>query len=93
MAGRAVIGVRFPKGPTHRKRINAVRRARKSIDLSENEKVRERSGGRCERCGRRAVHVHHLMSGIGVRGRGASALAENKLHLCVECHQRAHGIK
>lgn len=42
------------------------------------------------RCPRRAVHVHHLMGGIGVRGRGASAKASNKLHLCETCHREIH---
>lgn len=100
-------GLAFPKGPTQRKRIHAVRRKRKSVDLSENDKVRERSEGRCElieshpnpwsvrsftlkRCTRRAAHVHHLLGGIGVRGRGKSALAENKLHLCGQCHVDVH---
>ena len=43
-----------------------------------------------KRCNRRAVHVHHLLAGIGVRGRGASAKAENKLHLCQHCHADMH---
>lgn len=41
-------------------------------------------------CQHRAVHVHHCLSGIGVRGRGASANAENKLHVCAECHRDIH---
>jgi hypothetical protein len=43
-----------------------------------------------KRCPKRALHVHHLLGGIGVRGRGKSALAENKLHLCVDCHSDIH---
>lgn len=42
------------------------------------------------RCIRRAVHVHHRLSGIGTRARGASALAENKLHVCEKCHSEIH---
>ena len=42
------------------------------------------------RCIRRAVHVHHKLSGRGVRGIGASALAENKLHVCPQCHDDIH---
>ncbi len=42
------------------------------------------------RCKRRAVHVHHRLGGIGVRGRGESAKAENKLHLCDKCHSDIH---
>jgi hypothetical protein len=43
-----------------------------------------------KRCPKRALHVHHLLGGIGVRGRGKSALAENKLHLCIDCHSDIH---
>ena len=70
-------------------------------DRKESAKVKKRSGGRCEavvddrtpfgRCGRRAVHVHHLLSGIGVRARGRSRLAEHKLHVCDRCHADIHG--
>lgn len=77
---------------------------RKRIDRAENDRVKARSGGRCEvyeavraglsygrhRCERRAVHVHHRLGGIGVRGHGQSALAQNKLHVCVRCHQDIH---
>lgn len=42
------------------------------------------------RCKRRGLHVHHKLSGIGVRGRGASALAANKLHVCQDCHSDIH---
>lgn len=93
----------FGKGEPHRKRINAVRSKRKSIDKAESDKVEARSEGRCEivaprmtshgafaRCVRPATQVHHKMSGIGVRGRGASALAENKLHVCAQCHADIH---
>ena len=73
-------------------------RRRQSIDERENEKVKARSKGQCEivfadkqRCRRRALHVHHLLSGIGVRGRGPSALAENKLHVCETDHRHIHG--
>ena len=82
------------------------RKARVSKDEQESATVRERSKGQCEvwvsrpgrsfagafvsRCLRRAVHVHHLMGGNGVRGRGKSALAKNKLHLCAKCHADIH---
>lgn len=81
---------------------------RESLDKAENQKVKARSGGRCEvqercsvvglvlhvasqaRCPRRAIHIHHKLGGHGVRGRGASALAENKLHACAQCHSDIH---
>ena len=42
------------------------------------------------RCERRAIHFHHRLSGIGVRGRGKSALAQWKYHLCQKCHSDIH---
>ncbi len=71
----------------------------KAKDDAESRKVRKRSGGRCEaeewvferqcrsRCWRRACQVHHMKDGIGVRGRGDSALAQFKQHLCTDCHE------
>lgn len=44
-----------------------------------------------ERCRRRAVHVHHLISGIGRRNVGASIQAACKLHVCEICHGDIHG--
>lgn len=73
-----------------------------AIDRAESCKVKKRSGGRCEvrcvlgsgafyhvgaRCTRRATEVHHHIGGWKLRGRGASALAENKTHCCSKCHK------
>ena len=78
------------------------RRKLKAFDESESRKVRIRSTGRCEavvigegRCPRHACHVHHMMGGNGVRGRGESAKMERKQHLCGGCHQDigAHILK
>lgn len=77
------------------------RSARESRDERESAKVRVRSGGQCEvvmssgklagpRCPRRALHVHHILGGIGVRGRGLSALASHKMHTCTRCHDEIH---
>ena len=80
------------------------RKARAAIDKSESAKVKSRSGGRCEvrelvrvglstgifRCDRKALHVHHRLGGIGVRGRGKSALSEWKLAVCRICHSEIH---
>jgi hypothetical protein len=83
-----------------------VRKKRESLDDKESDKVKVRSKGQCEvvelhpeskyramavRCKRRAVHVHHMLSGNGVRARGKSALAEHKQHLCDQCHSDIHG--
>lgn len=94
------MGLAFPK-PRPQKLQKADRTAQRvSRDEAESKKVRVRSGGRCEmwvkslrelaRCKRRAVHVHHLLGGIGVRGRGDSAEASRKLHLCNSCHSDLH---
>lgn len=87
--------VRFPKKG---KRIRTKREADLAVDKAENAKVPERSGGKCEvvvvdyfdrvssECWRAATQIHHMISGRGKRGRGLSALAEHKQHLCEECH-------
>lgn len=69
---------------------------RDNADKTGSNECRKRSGGRCEmndgwgRCRRRGIEVHHLLGGIGVRGRGASAKAENKIYLCRQCHSDVH---
>lgn len=93
-------GLAFPK-PRPAKLARAERRKQQmATDDAQNRVVRQRSGGRCEvieevmgglqRCDHVAIHVHHLLSGIGVRGRGRSAMAENKLHCCLRCHDAIH---
>ena len=86
----------FPKPRPAALERDDRRKARAVRDEAENKKVRARSAGRCEmndgwgRCRRRAIHVHHKLGGFGVRGRGASALASNKLNLCPACHSDIH---
>lgn len=88
--------LRYPK-PRPAALVRADRRkALAARDAAESAKVKQRSGGRCEcvidgaRCSRAAVHVHHLIGGIGVRGRGRSALAAEKVHACASCHSAIH---
>ena len=70
---------------------------REARDKAESRKVKARSRGRCEvtvggiRCDRRASEVHHHIGGWKRRGRGASALAENKTHACGEHHRQITG--
>lgn len=72
-------------------------KASAALDRKESLKVQARSGGRCEvyvearwgdvwRCDRRAIEVHHMISGRGKRNVGISVLAEHKLNVCQECH-------
>lgn len=95
-------GLAFPKGRPSKLEKADRKSARVSIDEQESRKVRKRSTGRCEvvvqvnrkvawRCKRRAVHVHHMLGGIGVRGRGESAKAIRKQHTCQECHSDITG--
>lgn len=71
------------------------------LDVTESQRVRARANGRCEmrerlrdgtilRCVRKSYHLDHLLGGTGRRGRGASALALHKLHLCAKCHAERH---
>ena len=87
----------FPKGQTAKQDRKKKKRLREKLDLAGSDAVKARSLGQCERilvdgrrCPRRAVHVHHKLQGHGRRGRGVSALAEHKIHLCLICHWREH---
>lgn len=80
--------------------VEDAKKTRVSIDERESLKVKKRSGGQCEivehgksRCQKRAVHVHHMMGGIGVRGRGESAKAARKQHACSDHHDLITGKK
>lgn len=85
------------------KQIAKAKRTAKRVtrDEQESAKVRVRSKGQCEvhvagaRCPRRAFQVHHHLGGIGVRGRGDSALAKHKSHVCNQCHDdiNAHTLQ
>ena len=90
--------------PGTAQREKRQRRARLTAqDRAENAKVKARSGGRCEmlfapdgrhhddpQCNFRAAHIHHLIGGIGRRGRAESSKAIRKVHLCMECHADIH---
>lgn len=84
----------FPKGRPAALLRADVKKRRLSVDERESEKVKARSGGRCEvvewgreRCKRRAFHVHHMLGGNGLRGRGESAKAIRKQHVCANHHR------
>ena len=91
-------GFALPKGKPAK--VEKAERTRKRLasDDEESDKVKERSGGRCEitwfgkkarrvkRCEKRAFHVHHMIGGWGKRARGISILAEHKQHACEDCH-------
>jgi hypothetical protein len=90
-------GLAHPK-PRPRKLEKADRlKVRVSLDDKGSDQARARAGGRCEiwtqvnrkiawRCKRRVLHIHHMIGGIGKRGRGISALAKHKQAVCSECH-------
>lgn len=90
----------FSKGRPKSLLVEDVKKARVSVDDRESLKVKKRSKGQCEivergkpRCVKKAVHVHHMMGGIGVRGRGESAKAMRKQHACVDHHELIGGKK
>ena len=98
-------GLRHPKPPATTDRA-ARKGAQRAKDRRESEKVRVRSGGRCEvfvssgywrfdchpgRCYRRAVHVHHMLSGHGNRLSAKGVEAKRKQHVCDTCHQDIEG--
>ena len=82
------------------------RAQKEARERAEAKLVRLRSGGRCEvvtqtpkpecselrveRCKAKAEHLHHLISGIGKRNVGASALSPALLHTCSYHHRLIH---
>jgi hypothetical protein len=93
-------GLLLPKPRLHAP-VKADRAAeRAKVDRRENAKVRARSGGRSElrewingsavRSSQRASEIHHLI-GAGRRNRGASILAEHKLHVSALEHRDITG--
>lgn len=93
----------FAKGKPHVLVKRAKKAERDSEDTRERKLCHVRSGGRCEcrevirtpeaslittkRCKGKAVHNHHLISGVGKRNVGISILSDHRLDLCVRCHQ------
>ena len=79
----------LPKG---RAKAEREERKRQEVlrDLHQSKRVRKRARRRCELCGHPIPagtgQVHHKLRG-GLRGRGDSALARNKLHVCGKCHR------
>lgn len=97
-------GLKFGKGRPAALERKDRRNAVKATDLSENAKVKARSGGRCEvlelqigveRCPRRGNQTHHMIGGWGKRARGNSLLARHKQYVCQRCHDDigAHVLK
>lgn len=88
--------LKFAKPETRAAEKRRKAAAIRAIDKAEREKVKARSGGRCEviivrdvyhaRCSRRASENHHLISGSGKRNHGPSILAAHRLHCCGPCH-------
>src|SRR3990172_2036948 len=84
----------IPKPPPDARERRAPRSRIAARDRAGHARVKQRSGGRCEcvvvlegRGGRRATAVPHRRGGGRRRGRGASALAKNTLHLCAQHHR------
>lgn len=84
-------GLKLSKGTHGSLQTEQVRKARRSKDERESDKVRERSGGRCEvvvgskRCHRASREVHHMLPGRS-RLKGVAVLAQHKQHVCSACH-------
>ena len=93
----------FPKPRPHILIKREQRAAKTALDTQERKACHVRSGGRCEvvevlpqpersllivtRCKGRAVHNHHLISGVGRRNVGVSVLASHRIDCCQRCHQ------
>lgn len=93
----------FPKPKPHVLVKREKKAQRNTEDTKQREACHRRSGGRCEmveviakpeasaqirkRCKGKAVHNHHLISGVGKRNVGISILGDHRLDLCQKCHQ------
>lgn len=94
-------GLQRDTSPEARKRAekNKQRSYRKNdIPKDIRDFIAKRSGGKCERCGAPAEHIHHEAEKRGMGGRHGVALEaihdpKGLLHLCNACHSSAHGIK
>ena len=92
-------GLQFPKGTSPKVERETRRRAVVARDRKGSRQARARAEGRCEavvngqRCPLEGRHVHHMIGGIGKRGRGISALAERKQLVCFEHHGLIHQNK
>lgn len=87
--------VSFDRARTPLKTNGKQRRRPGTIDPAWQQAkafVHERSGGRCEGrvvgvCTGRGEHVHHVI----LRSRGGPDEPWNLVHLCLRCHDWAHG--
>lgn len=95
MRGEPVYAVPKPR-PAMLERDERTAKER-AFDERESRKARKRAHGRCEvtvngaRCRKRDCETHHHIGGWKLRGRGASALAENKTRCCTDCHSEITG--
>ena len=71
------------------KRFKPTAKQRGSITPKVRQQLIERSGGACERCGRRAVHAAHITR----RWKLQETTVNNLLHLCIDCHRWADNTK
>lgn len=79
------------RGSTSRRAFFKTQAEHRAYIKSDNWKqkrddVRDRSQGRCQRCGKKGSSVHHL--------RYTEPGAEDRAHLafvCASCHRRIHG--
>lgn len=56
------------------------------------QRILERAGGRCERCGRTARQIHHLQP-VFATGRADTENPSLLQALCDDCHRAAHSRK
>ena len=86
---------RIPKKQRAKKRTKAIRKspydhpAWRALRLE----VRKRSGDICEGCRQGpAAHVHHVAYAPGRGWRRLIVPIKKLLHLCIDCHNRAHPL-
>lgn len=71
------------------KRLKPTAKQRGAISPKVRKQLYERSGGLCERCGRKAHHAAHITR----RWKLKETTVHDLLHLCVECHYWADNTR
>lgn len=71
-----------PAPKPQRKRMKPTAKQRGAISTKARQQLHERSGGCCERCGKKAAHAAHVTR----RWKLQQTTVDDLIHLCIECH-------
>lgn len=90
------VGTATPKGDPRLVEQKRKETQAETADRKGKQAVRERDGGVCRVCGRKATEVHEALT---FKSKGGVASLQNSIHVCAKplglCHQflQQHGIR